>query len=194
MRTSAPPLAPVFRSALQGRLLALVFLRPEEDQTLTDLARRLDAHPATVHREVQRLSEAGIVETRRVGRTKLVRAGTAAPYGPELAALVLKAFGPVPILTELLTGLAGIDEAYVYGSWAERYTGRPGPTPGDIDVLLIGEPDRDEAYALAEEAGRIIGLEVSVVIRSPGAWASSDEGFLRGLRAGTLIPLREAAA
>src|SRR3990172_1465570 len=185
MRTSAPPLAPVFRSALQGRLLALVFLRPEEDQTLTDLARRLDAHPATVHREVRRLSEAGIVETRRVGRTKLVRAGTAAPYGPELAA---------PILTELLTGLAGIDEAYVYGSWAERYTGRPGPTPGDIDVLLIGEPDRDEAYALAEEAGRIIGLEVSVVIRSPGAWASSDEGFVRGLRAGTLIPLREAAA
>ena len=194
MRTSAPPLAPVFRSALQGRLLALVFLRPEEDQTLTDLARRLEAHPATVHREVQRLSDAGILETRRVGRTKLVRAGTQAPYAPELAALVVKVFGPVPILVELLTRLAGIDEAYVYGSWAERYAGRPGPTPGDIDVLLIGEPDRDDAYVLAEEAGRIVGLEVNVVIRTPDAWASSDEGFLRGLRAGTLIHLREAAA
>jgi len=194
MRTSAPPLAPVFRSMLQGRLLALVLLRPGEDQTVTDLAHRLDAHPATVHREIQRLSEAGILETRRVGRTRLVRAGTAAPYVPELAALVLKAFGPVPILTELLTRLPGLDAAFVFGSWAERYAGRPGPTPGDIDVLLIGQPDRDQAYALAEEAGRIIGLEVSIVIRSPEAWASSDEGFLRGLRDGTLIPIRESAA
>jgi len=194
MRTSAPPLAPVFRSAIQGRLLALVFLRPEQEQTVTDLADRLAAHVATVHREVIRLSEAGILETRRVGRTRVVRAGNRTPYAPELAALVVKAFGPVPILVELLDRLAGIEEAYVYGSWAERYAGRPGPTPGDIDVLLIGEPDRDDAYALAEEAGRIVGLEVNVVIRTPEAWRSADEGFLRGLRAGTLIPLREAAA
>jgi predicted nucleotidyltransferase len=106
----------------------------------------------------------------------------------------VKAFGPVPILTELLTRLDGVDEAYVFGSWAERYAGRPGPTPGDIDLLLVGEPDRDEAYALAKEAGLIIGrLEVSVVIRTPGAWAASDDGFLQGLRSRTLIPLRDAA-
>jgi DNA-binding transcriptional ArsR family regulator len=175
-------------------LLALVFLHPDQEQTVTELADRLGAHTTTVHREVQRLSEAGILETHRVGRTRMVRAGNRAPYAPELAALVVKAFGPVPVLAELLTGLAGIDQAFVYGSWAERYAGGPGPPPGDLDVLLIGEPDRDEAYALAEEAGHIIGVEVNVVIRTPEAWRSSDDGFLRGLRAGTLIPLGESAA
>ena len=117
-----------------------------------------------------------------------------APYAPELAALVMKTFGPVPILTELLAHLEDVDEAYVFGSWAERYDGRAGPIPRDIDVIVIGRPDRDRVYALAAEAGRITGLEVDILIRAPDAWRRAEEGLLKGIRQGTLVPLHEAAA
>jgi DNA-binding transcriptional ArsR family regulator len=187
-------LAPIFRSALQGRLLALAFLRPEEEHTVADLARRLEVDHATVHREVHRLSAAGILQTRRAGRTRLVRAGNQAPFAAELAALVVKAFGPVPLLAELLAGLDGVEEAFVYGSWAERYLGGAGPIPGDIDVIVVGTPDRDRAYALAAEAGRITGLEVNILIRRPEAWRDADDGLLRGIREGTLVDLLGAAA
>jgi len=38
-----------------------------------------------------------------------------------------------------LSGLAGMEEAFVFGSWAARYLGEPGPAPKDIDVLVVGE-------------------------------------------------------
>ena len=43
MRTTAPPLLPVFRSHLQGELLAATLLAPNREESLTDLARRLAA-------------------------------------------------------------------------------------------------------------------------------------------------------
>ena len=189
MRTSAPPLLPIFRSDVQGRLLALIFARPAEEQTVSDLARRLDAHVSTVHREVDRLSQAGILQTRLLGRTRLVRAGSDSPYVPELAALVLKAFGPVPLLRQLVARIGGVDEAYVFGSWAERYHGVTGPVPGDIDVLLVGRPDREVVHATAAEAGRIAGIAVDIVIRSPETWNAGEEGLIRSIRAGHLVPL-----
>jgi predicted nucleotidyltransferase len=194
MRTSAPALLPIFRSDLQGRLLAALFLRPDEEYSIADLAARLEAHVATVHREVERLGEAGIVRTRRIGRARLVGAGTDAPYLQELAALVLKVFGPVPLLRELLARLEGVEAAFVFGSWAERYDGVTGPPPGDVDVIIVGHPDRELAHRLATEAGRTLGTNVDIVIRSPEAWKGEDEGFISGVREGHLVPLHSESA
>jgi predicted ArsR family transcriptional regulator len=71
MRTSAPPLLAVFRSQLQGDLLARVLLSPGQ-LTMSDLARVLDAPVSTVAREIVRLEHAGLLMTRRIGRARLV--------------------------------------------------------------------------------------------------------------------------
>ena len=60
MRTEAPLLAPIFRSDGQARLLAELLLTGDE-LSLTDLAERIDVAYATVHRETQRLLDAGIL-------------------------------------------------------------------------------------------------------------------------------------
>lgn len=194
MRTSAPKLLPIFRSDLQGRLLALVFARPDEAHSVSELARRLGAHVSTVHREVDRLAEAGIFRDTRAGRTRLVEAGTRPAYIQELSALALKTFGPVPVLGDLLASVPGVDEAYVFGSWAERYTGVPGLLPEDVDMLVIGSPDRDTVYEAAGRAREITGLEIDVLIRSHEAWAAQEEGLIRAIRDGHLVPLRAAGA
>jgi len=190
MRTSAPALLPIFRSDVQARLLALVFVRPEEPQAVSDLARRLGAHVATVQREVDRLEGAGILETSRIGRSRLVRPGST-PYLPELEVLIIKVFGPGRILASALRGIEGIEEAYLFGSWAERFEGRPGPPPRDIDLLLIGRPDRERVYAAATDAERVLGLPVDVLIRSPQAWAGGVDPFVRTVRSGPLVRLDE---
>ncbi len=189
MRTSAPLLLPLFRSQLQGRLLAVLYVEPERTRTISELAERLGAHVATVHREVDRLERAGVLESRRVGRTKVVRPNEDSPFEPELSSLVLKSFGPVPILSSLLGRVAGLEEAYVFGSWAERHQGIPGASPRDVDVLVVGRPDRDEVYEVAGEAERIIGLPVDIVIRSPEAWEQKDDGIARTVRSGPSVAL-----
>lgn len=79
-----------------------------------------------------------------------------------LTELLAVSFGPLPVLTGLLADVDNIDEAYIYGSWAARYQGQPGSTPNDVDVLVIGNADRDELDDVAERAQRRLRREVNI--------------------------------
>jgi predicted nucleotidyltransferase/biotin operon repressor len=191
MRTEAPILLPLFRSRGQARLLARVFLHPNERLSLNQLARELELDPATVQREAERLEEAGILTSERVGGARLVTPNEGSPFYPELSGLVLKAFGPVPVLRERLEGLAGVEAAFIYGSWASRHAGKRGEAPGDIDLLIVGRPDRRRLASLCREAGEELGFEVSPTVLSKDEWESDATGFIRSIKKEPLIPLVE---
>ena len=192
MRTAASPLLPIFRSRLQGDLLAQVLARPDGEHSLTELAGRIGGSVATVQRETERLEQAGILVSRRVGRSRLVSANTRSPVFEPLARLVLITFGPAQVVGEELTSVAGVTEAYVFGSWAARYEGMPGPAPADIDVLVVGSPDRDAVHDAVLRAEQRLGMPVNATVRSDGAWAEGTEGFIRTVRQGPLIAVAAA--
>lgn len=48
-------------------------MNEDQEFSLADITRRVNALPATVHREVQRLVESGVVLDRVVGRSRLIR-------------------------------------------------------------------------------------------------------------------------
>lgn len=180
MRTSAPPLLPLFRSRLQGDLLARVYLG-NNTLTVSDLARELHAPVATVQREVQRLEGAGVLKTRRVGRARVVAADEGNPVFSPLHQLVLIAFGPRQVVAEEFADVRA-ESVLIFGSWAARYHGETGPPPGDVDVLLVGHPDRDETYDAAERAQRRLGRPVNTTIVSSQRWAAADEPFMKEVK------------
>jgi len=158
---------PIFRSRQQVEVLADILDDPEREQSLADLTRRLGIPTASVHREVERAEHAGIVTSRRVGKTRLVRADTSSPYFEPLRQLLVRAFGVPGKLREALADVDGIDAAYIFGSWAARWQGEKGSRPvGDIDVLVLGHPDRDRVYEAAHDIGLLVGREVQVQIRA----------------------------
>jgi DNA-binding Lrp family transcriptional regulator len=193
MRTEPPLLLPLFRSRGQARLLARVFLHPDERLSLNQLARELGIDPATVQREAERLEAAGILTSDRVGRAKVVKPNEASPFFPELLGLVIKAFGPVPVLRERLEGLSGVEAAFIYGSWASRYTGERGEAPGDIDLLVLGSPDRRKLARLCREAGDQLGFDVNPTVLSERDWESDASGFIRSIKQQPLVTLVESA-
>ena len=187
---ASPSLLPLLRSRMQGELLALVLLHPEREYSITELARAFGVSATTVLREVERLVGGGIFEDRRVGRSRLVKARTDTPLYRPLSDVISVTFGPLPLLAEALSGLAGVREAYIYGSWAARYSGEPGPPPGDVDVLVVGSPDPDALFDLAEGVSRRLDREVNVHRIAPESWASSStDPFLTSVRARPLVPL-----
>ncbi|MGH9891624.1 MAG: ArsR family transcriptional regulator [bacterium] len=188
MRTSAPALLAVFRSQLQGELLAQVMLASEEP-TISDLASALAAPVSTVQREVDRLERAGILRTRKLGRGRLVSFDAANPAVPPLLELVAITLGPRRVVKEEFAGLAGINELYLFGSWAARYRGVEGKAPGDVDVLVVGQPDRDAVYDAADAAQRRLHREVNTTMVSAERWASADKPFLREIRSRPLVPV-----
>ena len=194
MRTKAPALLPAFRSRLQGELLALVLADSSAEWTLEDLARRIGHPYQTVANEVRRLQAADIVLARSVGRSKLVHANTDSPYFRPLAQIALMAFGPPRVVEEEFTAMDGIERIFIFGSWAARYAGEVGAAPHDVDVLLVGTPDRDAAYEAARRAEQRLGREVNVVIRGPEDWHDATDGFTRQLQSSPLLEIQPHAS
>lgn len=175
-KSPPPPLLPILRSQQQAEILALLLGDPELEVSLSDLSERTGVPYASVHREIERAEATGLLTSRRVGRTRLVRSNTASPYYDGLADVLTKAFGIPQVLATALAGVDGVDQALVYGSWAARYRGEPGQRPvGDIDVLVLGEPDRDELFEAMSPLEARLGRPVQITIRN-ARWLETGSG------------------
>lgn len=150
--------------------------RRRRELSLTEIAERTGAPSPSVFREIERGERAGLLITRRVGRTRLARANTESPYYAGLAEVLTRAFGVPAVLSEALKDVPGIAAAYVYGSWAARHAGETGQRPvGDIDVLVLGEPDRDQLYEALSNAERQLSRAVEATIRDAD-WLETGTG------------------
>ncbi len=184
-------LLPLLPSRATGALLALLYLHPDRDYSLAEAGALIGASPKVMHTEADRLVTAGLVcETRR-GRARLLRAETGGPVSRALTDLLAVTYGPLPVLTDLLSEVAGVEQAYIYGSWAARYLGEPGPVPNDVDVLVIGTADADDLYDVARKAERRLEREVNVNLISPRYWEAPDpaDSFLKHVRERPLVKL-----
>lgn len=187
MRSQAPRLLPIFRSDAQARLLACLALSPQP-LSLTELAESAQVAEGNAHREIGRLMEAGIVCDDRVGRTRQLTLSSTSPYAAPLRELLIRAFGPPRVLSELFSTIKGIDHAWIYGSWARRSEGEPGEDPGDIDVLVVGTPDVGEVYEACRQASTRLHRDVNATVLSPAEW-NADSAFLKEIRSSALVPV-----
>jgi len=189
-KSPTPSLLPIFRSQQQAELLALILGDPEAEHSLTELAARTNIPYPSVHREVERAEVAGLVTSHLVGRTRLIRADVSSPYFSGLADVLVKAFGVPWVIGQELTAVGGIEVAYVYGSWAARFSGVEGNRPvGDIDLLVLGDPDRDEVYLAVSRAERRLGRAVQVTVRQPDWLAAGNGTFHDTVVSRPMIPV-----
>lgn len=194
MESAASPLLPMLRSRVQGDMLATLFLNPDRSFSLTDLARRAHSSVRAVHSEANRLVGAQWVTEERVGNNRMLRANSGTIIARPLSDLLLVTYGPLPLLTDALSGLAGIDHAYIYGSWAARYRGHVGGIPRDIDLLVVGDVDPDDVVDAVETAGRRLEREVNVRRVRADRWAhAADDPFLVSVQSQPLVELAVGA-
>lgn len=191
MQVQGPPLLPLLRSRTQAAVLTRLLLTPGDELSLTDLAEIVGASVSSVQREVARAEKAGIVSTRKVGQVRLVRASERSPLFGPLAELLLRSFGPSHVVAEEFANVKRVNKLYLFGSWAARYLGEPGAAPADIDVLVIGTPDRDEADDAARRAEGRLGRPVEITIRSPERWASKTDPFVAEIQSRPLVAVRD---
>ena len=191
MKVSASSLLPILRSDTVGDILAHLFLAPDEHVTLSDLAVAVETSLPTAVREVDRMVAAGLLVEERVGRARRVWPNQESPLYRPLAELVALTYGPKPVLERALAAVYGVERAFIYGSWAARYLGEPGDAPNDVDVLVVGEPDADELFAIADEARASLRREVNIRSVRPAVWhnPASKDAFLAHVRSRPLVEL-----
>jgi predicted nucleotidyltransferase len=131
-----------------------------------------------VQGEIQRLIDAHVLYDRRQGRNRLVSANPDHPASAPLTRLTLLTFGPHDIIADAFSTITGAGRVLIFGSWAARYAGQPGPPPNDIDVLVIGQTSRLELFGAADRAQRRIGTEVNPERCTPEQWDNPGDSPL----------------
>jgi hypothetical protein len=176
-------------------LLALLYLHPDEEYSLTQAAALIGTSTKSVHVEAGRLVTSGLVLDRKVGPTRLLRAATDSMLARPLTELLMMTYGPLPVLTELLAPVDAVRQAFIYGSWAARYFGEPGPAPHDVDVLVVGAVDLDVLDDLARLAEGRLHRPVAMRRVRVATWEAPDptDPFLSSVRARPLTELPLAA-
>ena len=170
-------LLPILRSRGQAEILCAVLANPNREWTLGELAKVSGQSLPTVQREVERAELAALVESRRLGRQRLVKAGPS-QIAIMLANLLLWSYGPKFVIAEEFAGIKGIDRLFIFGSWAARYHGVDGYPPQDLDVLVIGDANLSDVFRAAHAASNKLQLEVNPKLFSHTWWENkTGSGF-----------------
>jgi predicted nucleotidyltransferase len=145
------------------KVLALLLLHPEQRYHVREIARLTGTSAGTLHKELARLAQAGVLTRETVGNQVHYGANRQCPVFPELAGILRKTAGLADVLREALAGLrARLALALVFGSVAR---GEEGPR-SDVDVLLVGEIGFAEAVTALHEVQARIGREINPVVLS----------------------------
>jgi predicted nucleotidyltransferase len=162
-------LAALLTPTRQG-VMTTLFLRPDKEWYLSELASSLGTGPSSLQREIDALVRVGILEKRVDGRRSYIKANEDSPIFPELRGLIEKTSGIIPMLRDAVKRSKGLKLGFIYGSLARGEEG----ARSDVDVMLVGD------LSTMELNPRLRGVEVAVG-RQINPTVFSFEEFVRKL-------------
>lgn len=147
-------------SKLRRDLLGYYFTNPSASHYLRELAGILNADPANLSRELMRLERIGLFASERRGNQKHFRLNKQYPLYDEVRRIVAKTIGVKNQLRTALSRIGGIEEAYLYGSFAKDQADQA----RDIDVMIVGEPKTGELEESLRALERRLRREINYTL------------------------------
>ena len=146
------------------RVLSLLLLHPDSTYHVRELARLTGTSAGTLHKELSRLAQAGLLLREAQGNQVRYRASRACPVFAELAGMFRKTSGLVDVIADALASLAGmLSLALVFGSLA-----RGEETAGsDVDLLLVGSAGFADVVKALYPAQATLQREVNPLLLTP---------------------------
>ena len=151
-------------SESQSRVFRWLFGQPGRAFHLSELRRLTGLGSASLQRELNRLAEAGLVQSERVGNLRCFQANPQSPVYGELIGLTRKTVGMEPLLREALlpfsTAKGGVDFRFSgravrhlakryrhHADWRELVAGRHTGTSDAAGSAVGPENQPDQLYA-----------------------------------------------
>ena len=154
---------------IRSQILALLLTHPDEPYYLREVARRIAASPGTVQRELEWLTQLGLLRKTIRGPHTYYQADASHPLFPELQRLMVKTAGAGDIIRRaLLPSQTDIRVAFLYGSFASgEIRGR-----SDIDLLIIGNVSFSRIAEALSSAQQELGREINPAVYSEEEFAA----------------------
>lgn len=174
----------------QQRVLGLLFANPDRSFHTNEVVRLSGVGTGTVHRELARLLDSGLVSAGRLGNQKHFQANRRSPIFEELRGIVVKTFGLADVLREAISPYAGrMTAAFIYGSIAKGID----KAQSDVDLMIVSESlGYTHLYGALLDAERRLGRKVNPAIYTPVEFAerrAERDGFMSRVLQGPRIYL-----
>lgn len=142
------------------KLLLKFFSNPHTQGYLRSLADEFGESTNAVRVELNRLSEAGFLESNSKGNTIVYRANARHPLFPEITGIVTKYLGLDSLVEQVIRHLGDLQKAWVVGDYAK------GKDSGLIDLVLVGEVDNAYLNKLVSKAETLINRKIRTLVLS----------------------------
>ncbi|WP_419570720.1 nucleotidyltransferase domain-containing protein [Rheinheimera sp.] len=180
-------LAELLFTKYRRQVLGLLLLQPQQAYHVREIARLTHTQPGTLHKELSKLAEAGILSCQQQGNQLWYQANRQCPVFEELAAILRKTSG---LAEQLRLALQPVQQqllvAAVFGSEASGKA----TASSDIDLLLVGDLSFADAVKLLYPLQQQLGREINPKLYSVPEWIqaqASNSGFITELLTSPLL-------
>lgn len=164
------PMLELLFSEYRRKVLSLLFIEAGQAFHVREIARRTATQAGTLHKELSRLAEGGILLRQRQGNQICYQANADCLIFPELAAIFRKTCGPAARLRQVLTGFGeDIERAFIFGSVASGKA----TAASDIDVLIVGKLSFTDVIQAVYPLQATLGREINPKLYSPEEWRAA---------------------
>jgi len=121
-------------SSITRKILNYFFINPHESLYVNELSRKLVLDKRNLVKKIKELEAEGILTHRIRGNLKLYSINSRYPLYKEFRKIIMTTAGVEEQLRRILQNSSGVDEAYIYGSYAKNTM----DAHSDIDLLVVG--------------------------------------------------------
>jgi predicted nucleotidyltransferase len=144
-------------------ILSLLFSHADESFYLRKILRLTGLQPGAGQRELNRLSQAGLILRVLKDQQVYFQANSECPIYGELKSMITKTAGLIDVLASSLAPISqSIQIAVVFGSFA----GGRDKKESDVDLLIVGDVGFSDVVEKLSVAQGILGREINPVVQS----------------------------
>lgn len=122
-------------SKIAIKILGHYFLNQDSSYYINELADILEVDPGNLFRKLREFEEEGILISEKKGNQKYFTLNKRYPLIREIKKTYEVKYGLVNHLKEIVAKINGLEEAYIFGSYATNSLQQE----SDIDILLVGK-------------------------------------------------------
>ena len=139
-------------------LLLKFFLNPGTKAYLRELASEFGESTNAIRVELNRLSDAKLLQSTHLGRKVIYRANNKHNLFRDIQSVVRKYVGLDRLVEDVVSRLGSVDAAYVVGDYAR------GVDSGLIDVVLVGTVDSETLGKFVFKTGSLIDRKIRPLV------------------------------
>ena len=165
----------------RAAVLAVLYGHADQSFYLRQLVRAIGGGHGALQRELQRLTDIGLILRKTQGNQVLYQANPQSPVFSEVKGLIAKTVGIHDVIRSSLASLVPeIQIAFVYGSVARQQE----RANSDVDLMILGSAPFSEVVSALGPAQKTLGREINPAVFAVDEFRSklaSGNHFLRSV-------------